>query len=234
MSFALSIAALIAGPFIYALGQNRPPVRHILDGFVFITIAGIVCVNIVPPAIQSGGLYAVGFLLVGLAFPIVLERQFHKLVPRAHEFVLVLAALGLVVHAAIDGIALLPLDGEPRILHNNLALGVILHRVPIGIAIWWSVRPNLGAPVAIGTFVLLILATGAAYWLGTPIIDIAEAQSIAYFQAFVAGSLVHVIAFGVSHDHDAHIESHPARNTWGYRAGILLGMFLIFTLPYFA
>ena len=80
MSFVLSIAALVAGPFIYAMGQGRPSVRHVLDGFVFITIAGVVCADIVPQAIQAGGLFAVGFLLAGLAFPVVLERRIRTLI----------------------------------------------------------------------------------------------------------------------------------------------------------
>ena len=58
----------------------------------------------------------------------------------------------------------------------------------------------------------------------------AETRSIAWFQAFVAGSLVHVVAFGVSHGHDGD-EVLTGDNGWGFRAGILLGMFLLFTVP---
>ena len=234
MPLALSIIALVLGPFLYALGQKKPSARQILDGFIFITIAGIVCVDIIPHSIQTGGAAAIAFLVLGLAFPVVLERNFHKMLPHAHEVVLVLAAVGLVVHAAIDGIALLPLDGSADVLHNNLAIGVILHRLPVGMAIWWSVRPNFGTPVAIAVFAVVIAATAAAWVFGAPIAELAGTESIAWFQAFVAGSLVHVVAFGVSHEHDAHLAVDRSRNTWSYRTGVLLGMFLIFTVPHLA
>ncbi|MDX1509537.1 MAG: hypothetical protein R3358_14715, partial [Woeseiaceae bacterium] len=180
------------------------------------------------------GAWAIAFLLLGLAFPVVLERNFRKALPHAHEVVLVLAAVGLVLHAAIDGVALLPLDGSDNVLRNNLALGVILHRLPVGMAIWWSLRPNFGTAVAVAVFAVVIAATAGAYFLGAPIAALASNESVAWFQAFVAGSLVHIVAFGISHDHDAHIEIDASKNTWGYRTGVLLGLFLIFTLPYLA
>jgi hypothetical protein len=245
VTFALSVVALLLGPFVYAWGQSRPTARQVLDGFIFITIAGIVCVHIIPASISNGGVLALGFLLLGLAFPVVLERQFHHLMHKAHGVVLLLAALGLAVHAMVDGIALLPLEvlaANPGpvadsawysgLLDNQLAIGVILHRLPVGMAIWWSLRPHLGAPVAIAIFALIIAATGLAYFLGGPVVELAETRSLACFQAFVAGSLVHVVAFGVSHDHSGHIESRPQGSHWGYRVGILLGLFLVFTAPH--
>jgi hypothetical protein len=183
--------------------------------------------------------------LIGLLFPIVIERVFSSALHHAHVFVVVLAAVGLVIHALIDGIALLPgLDSHDAppgsglfpssasVFDNKLALGVILHRIPIGMAIWWSVRPGFGTPAAVGTFVLIITATAAAFFFGAPVVEIAERSELAWFQAFVAGSLVHVVAFGVSHEHpDAAVPA--ARGVqWGFRVGILLGMFLMFAVPH--
>ncbi len=240
MTFALSVIALLLGPFVYALGQRQPTAREILDGFIFITIAGIVCVYIIPAAIASGGLYAIAFLILGLAFPIIVERSFEQSLHEAHGFILILAALGLAVHATIDGIALLPLGDSSAhlgsglagsLFENQLALGVILHRLPVGMAIWWSVSPSFGKPAALATFALIIAATGAAYFLGQSVVEVAENRSVAYFQAFVAGSLVHVVAFGVSHEHGSRPAASAPGSEWGYRVGILLGMFLIFTVP---
>ena len=125
---------------------------------------------------------------------------------------------------------------------NQLALGVILHRLPVGMAIWWSVRPQFGLRIALAVFAVLIIATGASYSFAAEILQMAETSSIAYFQSFVAGSLVHIVAFGINHRHDTHVEGSsvaeelPAveavsTDAWGYRLGILVGMFLVFTLP---
>ncbi len=236
MMLALSIVALLLGPFVYELGRKRPTLRQLLDGLVFITIAGLVCVYIVPGAIAAGGSVALIFLLLGLAFPVVLEHRFHDAVPQAHGFILVLAALGMTVHAALDGIALLPgnslgaTTGTSIWGGSPLALSVILHRLPVGMAIWWSIRPVFGRNVALAAFVLVSGATVAAYYLAGPFVELAGTAGVAWFQAFVSGSLVHVIAFGVSHEHPA--EAETSTQGWPYRVGILLGMFLIFVLPH--
>jgi len=225
MNLALSILALLLGPVIYALSRRNRVARHILDGFIFITIAGIVCVNIIPEALAVGGTYAVVFLLLGLAFPVVVEHGFRSALHEAHVVVLLLAALGLVIHAIIDGIALLPAQG------SDLAHAVILHRLPVGMAIWWSLRPSLGTPVAVGAIVMISLATSLSYVLGAPMVELAAARSLAMVQAFVAGSLIHIVAFGLTHEHDAHIEPVARSEDWSYRVGILLGLFLVFTAP---
>jgi zinc transporter ZupT len=207
----------------------------VLDGFIFIAVAGIVCVDIIPIALINGGLVSIVFLLLGLVFPVFIEKAFVHSAHKAHVFVVMLAAVGLTIHAVIDGVALLPqlgneTDSQVFLFGSQLAIGVILHRLPVGMAIWWSVRPTFGTPVALLTFALIIAATATAYWFGAPIIEIAETRSLAYFQAFVAGSLVHVVAFGISHDHSA--EPLPEGKEWGYRVGILIGMFLIFAVPH--
>ena len=225
MNLALSIVALLLGPLIYGLSQGNRVARQVLDGFIFITIAGIICVNIIPEALAVGGTLAVIFLLVGIAFPVIVEHGFRGALHEAHVVVLVLAALGLVIHAIIDGIALLPAQG------SELAHAVILHRLPVGMAIWWSLRPSLGTPVAVAAIVTISFATALSYLLGAPMVELAEAKSLALFQAFVSGSLIHIVAFGLTHEHDAHIEPVSRSQDWSYRVGILLGLFLVFTAP---
>lgn len=241
MTLALSVIALLLGPFIYAFGRRQPAAKQILDGFVFITIAGIVCVYIIPAAITVGGPYAILCLLLGLLFPVAIEKTAGLSLHTAHVFIVLLAALGLIVHAVIDGIALLPVAGEfvgetthsgergGLLVGNQLAIGVILHRLPVGMAIWWSVRPNFGVTAAVATFAMVIAATAVAYFFGASVIEITATRNLAFFQAFVAGSIAHVVAFGVSHEHD---EPSGPRHGWGFRSGILLGLFVVFTLPH--
>lgn len=251
MTLVLSVVALFLGPMIYAWGQHRPIGKQILDGFMLIVVAGIVCVHIIPESIGVGGSMALAFLVAGLAFPIVVEKVFRHSMRGAHLSVLLLAACGLAAHAVVDGIALMPefassLGSTHRtnrglagsMFDNQLALGVILHRIPVGMAIWWAVRPGLGTPAAIGTFALVTVATAFAYFRGNVVVELAEIESLAWFQAFVAGSLVHIVAFGVDHHHThgdhtgrAGEQAAPG-SSWGFRVGILLGMFTVFTVPY--
>ena len=246
MTFALSVIALLLGPLLYVLSRRQPTIHEILHGLIFITIAGVVCVHIVPESLETGGLPALLFLAVGLAFPILLERSFAQHLGKAHTFVLVLAGLGLIVHASIDGLALAGGSVEAsthgsgvvtlleKFGGGELALGVILHRLPVGMAIWWSLRPGFGTPVALGALLLIVAATGVSYAYGNLLWGMTEARGFAYFQAFVAGSLVHISAFGLTHEHDSpdaettSAASHP----WSFRVGVLAGMFLMFAAPH--
>jgi len=233
MTFVISTLVLLLGPFLFMLGERHHGSRQALDGFVLITLAGIVCLHIVPEAWRVAGPVSLVFLLLGLGFPVALEAIFSKALRRAHLFVVVIAAAGIVVHAVVDGIALLPLADDGGLLENQLAIGVILHRLPVGMAIWWALRPQFGTAVALATFGVVIGVTGVSYYYGADLIGGAQARSLAYFQSFVAGSLVHLVLFGINHDHDAD-EAHQGKkmDSWSFRVGLLLGLVVVFLLPH--
>ena len=70
--------------------------------------------------------------------------------------------------------------------------------------------------------------------VGGSVVELAEARGVAWIQAFISGSLIHIVAFGVSHDHEKHVEPVAQFQDWGYRLGILIGLFLVFTSPQLA
>jgi hypothetical protein len=196
MTLILSIVALLLGPVIYSAGRENPLAKRVLDVVVVLTIAAIIGFDVIPEALRHGGSLAIVVILLGLAFPMILERLFRKATDTAHLFIVALAALGLLIHAVIDGIALLPESG------TFLAHAIVLHRLPVGMAIWWAVRPNFGKAAAVVVFALISFATAAGYFIGDSIVEMTDARTLAMLQAFVSGSLIHVVAFGVKHKHD--------------------------------
>ncbi len=246
MTFVLASLALLAGPALVAFAERRPATRETLDGFVLITLAGIVGLHIVPEAWEMAGYLSIVVLLAGLAFPVLLEAVYRRALERAHLVVLLIAATGLVIHSMLDGIALLPVSDEAGMEFHQLAVGVIVHRLPVGMAIWWLLRPKFGAAVAASAFLLIIFGTGVSYTLGAGH-DFAP-LTLVLFQCFVAGSLVHVALFGVSHEHahgavdesgleGAHVhlssdEQKPRAGSWWFRVGLLLGLVMVFLLPH--
>ena len=224
MTFALASLALLAGPALVALAERRPATREVLDGFVLITLAGIVGLHIIPEAWATAGYLSIAVLLAGLAFPVLLETVYRRALQRAHLAVLLMAAAGMVVHSMVDGVALLPVTDEAGQANHQLAIGVIVHRLPVGMAIWWLLRPRFGTAIAVSAFALIILGTGISYMLGAG--HVFTPLALVLFQCFVAGSLVHVALFGASHDHQ------PRSGSWGFRVGLLLGVAMIFLLPH--
>ena len=195
MTLVLSIAALLLGPAIYAAGRQNRIARRVLDGLILVSIAVIIAVHVVPEAIQHGGKLALVIILIGLAFPLLLERLFRRATDTAHLFIVALAAAGLLIHAVVDGVALLPENG------TSLAYAIVLHRLPVGMAIWCVVRPNFGTVTAVSVFALVIGATVAGYFVGASVLELAETRTVALLQAFISGSLIHVVIFRHGHHH---------------------------------
>lgn len=191
MNFLLSTIALLAGPFIYALGRRNKITERLLDALIIAAIAWIIGVHIVPDAVQVAGWPALAFLAIGMAFPYALRRIFHLATNAMHTALLFIAALALVLHAVIDGIALLPGSGE------QLSIAVILHRLPVGMAIWWTFRPAIGTKAAVAAFALIVSATALSVYFGGPVIELAESRVLALFQVFVAGSLADMVIVGL-------------------------------------
>ncbi len=241
LTYLLSTLALLAAPFAYAAAERQQGARDALDGFVVVTLLGIVALHIVPDAWRVAGLAGTGFLLAGLGFPVLLERVYRRALARAHLFVLALAAAGIVIHAVLDGIALLPVGGDEGPFGSALALGVILHRIPVGIAVWWVVRPQFGTGPAVAVFLVILLVTGLSYFFGSGFLQ-TEPEAIALFQSFVAGSLVHVAFYGVRHDHgmvgagpeaEGGAREKPGRLQSGpFRVGMILGLAAVWFLPH--
>lgn len=196
MNFFLSTIALLLGPVIYAFARNNRAMRRLLDALIVLTIAFIIGVHIIPEAIEQGGKLAILVIVIGILFPMLLERLFEKATDTAHLVIVGIAAIGLLVHAVVDGLALLPASG------TGLAHAVILHRLPVGMALWWAIKPTFGKIFASAAFALVILATASGYFLGESVVAAADIHLLAMFQAFVSGSLIHVVLFGVKHEHD--------------------------------
>ncbi|MEL7186677.1 MAG: hypothetical protein AAFN50_09640 [Pseudomonadota bacterium] len=195
MNLILSIAALLVGPVLYGTGRRNPNAGRVLNALVVAAITAIICVHIIPEAWEVAGTSSILVLGVGALFPLLLERLFRKAHDTAHLVIVALAAAGLVLHAVIDGLALSPDTG------HGTAWAIILHRLPVGMAIWWVVRPNFSTIIAIAMFAAIIVASTLGFLLGDAFFEIAEAESIALLQAFVAGSLAHVAMFGIKHRH---------------------------------
>lgn len=195
MNLVLSIVALLLGPLIYVAGRNHKTTRRIVDALIIVSIAVIILVHIIPDAYALAGNSALLIFLLGIAFPMLLERLFRKATDAAHLAIVVMAVVGLLLHSVIDGLALLPENG------NVLAYAIVLHQLPVGMAVWWTVRPNFGIPRAVTVFAAIIVATVSGYFVGDVTLQLVGAKNLALFQAFVAGSLIHVVVFGVKHKH---------------------------------
>ena len=161
-------------------------------------MAGLVLIDILPTAVQQGGWICFFFVFLGLVGPSLLERWFQKASEHAHVAALVVGLLGLVLHALLDGVFVRDPEELAR-LHGHahaataLPVAIILHRIPVGLTVWWLISRNHGARVATGVLAAIAAATCVGYWLGDPLVESISSGVTAMVQSFMAGSLLHVV-----------------------------------------
>lgn len=203
MVLVASVVALFIGPALVSLlGDNRR-LEEFLDGFVLVAIAGLVLFHLLPDSIALGGSWAIAAAIVGFFIPMLAEHAvlgFGSGGDRS-KLILNLALAGLALHAFLDGIAL---TSEAYDVihaghdHDNsaldlLSMGVLLHRLPVGLAIWSIVRPGRGARVALALLGMISLFTVAGHSMGPESVLAMPMAMFGIFEALVAGSLVHVV-----------------------------------------
>ena len=213
-----TLLALAAGPALYAAARSRAAMLAFLDGFVLVSIAGLVVLEVVPGTFLQGGAWSLAFLLAGLFGPTVLERIFRHAEREAHIAALVLAICGLILHALADGVVLAPGSSTDW----ALPAAVVVHSIPVGMAVWWLLAPNFGTWPPLLALLAMGAGTVAGYRYGVSLNELLSDQAWAWFQSLVAGTILHVI-FGRPHLHaeaedpgHAHAERRTPREAVRY------------------
>ena len=208
------------GPFFVTVLKRATWTASVLDGFVFASIAGIVLVHVLPESLAVLGLPTILIGLAGLFLPTVIERavQFKRV--RTHSAI-ALGLLALMIHTWLDGVALGVAESFGE---GSLSLAIVVHRLPVGVGLWWIVRPRWGRRGAWYVLIAMAISTILGFTLAPFFETIVTHTVLVALQTFVAGSLLHVVM------HDAFVEAeHHTRI--GELIGVLLGLALIVALP---
>jgi hypothetical protein len=209
MGYLIAAAiAPIAGPILYRLLHDRPRAVRVVDGSVYIAVPLLVAWQVLPHAWQERSLLILVALAAGFVLPNLIERLSHALVEHTDNLAMIVGLSGLVLHALLEGAAFVP-GSTP--IEVPFALAVILHRIPVSLVVWWLICPRFGGVAASAAVGSIVLATLGGYGLGTEFLDEAHSGGLVLYQAFVSGSLVHVVFHQGRHDHDHgthHDHSH--------------------------
>jgi zinc transporter ZupT len=212
----LSIAALFAGVAIVPFTRRWPAIMAGIDGFAIVGVGGILVLHLMPYSFERAGWWAIVACAVGLVIPYFFERGHSADTPSKDNRMLLLAAVGLSVHAFLDGSALSTHGLEAKTTANALIAGVLIHRLPMGLVLGMIAtedKPNqpwlAASLVSVGTI--------GGYAVGVDALPNLSAVSMALFQALIAGSLAHVVY--------AHTPGGMGTNP-GTRRPMLIGMAL--------
>lgn len=225
-----SCIALLLGPIFYRFLSAENGLQKGLDGFIFVSLGGLVLLHILPELLEHGGFLAIIFVIIGMWGPTASEKLFHRYSEVTHNLTLFLGIAGLLLHTITDGGAMvLAQQDDTSVL---LALGIILHRLPVGLAIWWLVKPQVGSRWAMVVLAAMMVLTGVGYFAGEQMLTQLSLDNTVYLQAFVTGSILHVVLHQ-PHGHHSDSDSNKVnQEKYEYHAGIgsLLGIGLLFLL----
>jgi hypothetical protein len=107
MSFLIgSLAALFVGPLSYGFVRHATRTLRALDIVIVVLVGALLLLDIIPETVKRGGWVALAPLGIGLLGPIFLERTLARIERQAHFALIGLIAVGLGIHAVMDGVAL--------------------------------------------------------------------------------------------------------------------------------
>jgi uncharacterized membrane protein YraQ (UPF0718 family) len=212
-----SLLTVAVGPLLFHFARKRQASFAALDGFVMITVAALVLAHILPHAVESAGPVALLFGIAGFSGPSLAEHALHRAARGAHWVAVFVALIGVVGHSVLDGVAL-----QEEAFHSHAtALAVVLHGIPVGVTIWWLLRPTMGAAFALFMLGLQCAATIFGYVVAPSMVDTMSTFWVGALQAVVGGALLHVVL------HRTPPMDAPVTNTLGRRAdgiGALVGI----------
>ena len=183
---------LAIGPALHQLARATGTMLAALDGFVYVTIGGMVLFHILPETYHLAGWPVFIALALGLMGPGWVEHRLENLARQAHAVALLLALVGIGLHGFTDGLAL-GQGGHEHAGEHMLPWAVVLHRLPVGLMVWFLIRPVYGLRLALATLLLIGVATVLGFFMGEFAVGSLTNDSRGLFQALVAGTLLHVV-----------------------------------------
>lgn len=220
-----SVVALALGPPLLRLASDSGWALRLLDGFIYVAIGGLVLLHVLPEAVHHSGWWALLAAGIGMAGPSQIEHRLEKSAKQAHAAALFLACIALGIHGLMDGVALAA-SGEDR-LAEGLGLAVVLHRLPVGLTLWWLIEPAKGARTAALVLVAMAAATVAGFALGGTAAATLDSPAMGLFYALVGGSLLHVV---LHRPHPVAEDPSPGSGRVVAGVGALLGFGLLAVL----
>lgn len=216
-----SLAALLAGPLLLRFAGSNRPVLAALDGFVLVSVGGIVFLALLPQAIEQAGFLGLVAAVVGFCGVYVFERSRHH--SRSMSASALLAVLGFALHEFFDGVSLAAAAGTS----TPFLSGLVLHRLQVGLAVWGLIRAEHGR--AFCSVALGLVAAGVAlgFVFGQGMATQLPPTGVALLQGAASGILMHLAL----HRHDR--PDPLAGRGWQVASGVgaLAALFLLAVIP---
>ncbi len=179
-----ALCAPVAGALLYPALNTSAKAAKAFDRFMYVGVPILVLYHIFGHGWTLELVVAILLVLGGLGLPLAVERTSDFLAAKTDSMALAIGISGLAVHVIIES-AVLSTDS------TDLALALVLHRIAVGLMVYWLVRLSFGSLLAWTAVAAILVATVLGYTvIGAAIVEYETAE---YYQFFVSGSLLHVV-----------------------------------------
>ena len=229
----LSILALLIGVAIYPFARKRPSLLSFLDAFAILTIIGLTFLHLIPHTVEHAGMTGIISILIGFGLPTLLHlsHHHHHSDDNNHSsLLLIIVGIGVIIHTILDGIGLSMSDHSIRSMGSSgtmLGLGVLFHRLPVGIFLSMILVPRIGLKKTWAVAITFAVTTFIGYILGHLAISHLGMTLMYAVQGLIAGALLHIVFHNVSPD-GRHQKS------WPKGLGAFAGIAALFIIEWFA
>lgn len=165
---------------------------------MYFAVPALVALQVIPQAVEERSPVILLLVAAGAIVPSLFERASRLLERYTDDLAILVGMSGLLLHEIVEGAAFAPLNS---LVDPAFGWAVILHRIPAGLVVWWLVRPRHGIPLAAVAVGSLVVATLAGFLVGNELLGPVHGSGIERYQAFVSGTLLHVIFHRGRRDH---------------------------------
>ncbi len=183
---------LFAGPLIFLWVSKGGRVAQAIDRVIVLVLILLLALLLLPDIVQAQGWTAIALVAVGFFFPTALERAVRRAAATLHLASLMLALLGLLLHALLDGAGL----AESQLQAGaGLAVAIALHRFGVGMMIWLIMQPAFGARAAWLMLTGMAAATVLGFEYSSHLLPLAGKYAISALQAIIIGTIMHSLVY---------------------------------------
>ena len=194
LSLWLSVAITLSAPGLAYLITSRPKLHERFDRLISLGLLVLIIVDLIPDAAEHAGWWVLMSLSGGLTLPLLLNLCLGGEKRHLQPLILWLGLSTFLAHAVLDGFALITAQHEhDGHAHEYFALGILLHRLPVALSLWWLLNRHLGARHGLFGLVMLSLATLLGGVGGVEWFEELSPVHFGHFQALMSGLLLHVL-----------------------------------------
>ena len=184
----LSIIVLFVGPLLYQWLRKGGFIAKAFDSLIIAVLIIMMVFLLIPESWSELGYWSVVLMVGGYLLPGLLEQLVKKAAHTFHLVSLVLALLGLALHAMLDGAALTATQDTS---HSHLPLAIVLHRLGVGMMLWMMLQPAYGKRWAYGVLGFVATVTIGGYLLSDIFLGLEGTDAMAVIQALIIGMIIH-------------------------------------------